>query len=483
MKNWLIGCFASFFFIQTSFALDASVSLCSFKSPAQNYVEVYFHIVGKTMNFQTVGADLKQAGVNVIILFKQNGEIVKFDKFNLQSPAAIIEKDFIDLKRYALQNGKYQVEVSLTDLNLETNSKNFVMDFEVRYDEEALYQSDIQLLVGFSKSEDENNPFVKNGIRVEPLPFNWYHKNTSQLIFYHEIYNADKVIADAYFLSFYIKKEGNQETEKPVLISHKRQDAQPINPVLHSMDISALPSGNYVLTIEVRNREKELLSQKSISFQRSNPYLSMDSSLVQDSILSQEFVAALSPEEVEYSLRAIAPKVSEDGEVLNLLIAEKNLQAQKMYLFGYWVKVNPNFPEIAYKKYMEVARAVDRLFKSGFGHGFETDRGYVYLKYGRPDDMISVEDEASAPPYEIWSYNHFPATNQNNVRFLFYNPSLSPGNYQLLHSTARGETNNPQWQLDLYRDAPTEIDGSNFIDATQVQDNFGRRAARYFNDY
>ncbi|MEZ4951345.1 MAG: hypothetical protein R2784_18450 [Saprospiraceae bacterium] len=32
----------------------------------------------------------------------------------------------------------------------------------------------------------------------------------------------------------------------------------------------------------------------------------------------------------------------------------------------------------------------------------------------------------------------------------------------------------------LYRDAPNEIDGGNYIDGTDIPDNFGRRAARYF---
>ena len=73
---------------------------------------------------------------------------------------------------------------------------------------------------------------------------------------------------------------------------------------------------------------------------------------------------------------------------------------------------------------MKVAEKVDLYFKSGFGYGFETDRGYTYLKYGPPADIVTVEDEPSAPPYEIWVYYDFPMTSQSNVKFLFYNPII-----------------------------------------------------------
>ena len=73
-------------------------------------------------------------------------------------------------------------------------------------------------------------------------------------------------------------------------------------------------------------------------------------------------------------------------------------------------------------------------------------------------------------------------TKQVNVRFLFYAPGLGT-DFRILHSTARGEISNPQWQLELYKQAPNEIEGDNYIDATEMQDNWNRHASRYFNEY
>ena len=81
-----------------------------------------------------------------------------------------------------------------------------------------------------------------------------------------------------------------------------------------------------------------------------------------------------------------------------------------MYLYSYWALYNPNNAKAAYDAYMDVARAVDKTYDSGFGYGFESDRGFVFMKYGKPSDVTQVEDETDAPPYEIWSYNDFPKT-------------------------------------------------------------------------
>ena len=93
----------------------------------------------------------------------------------------------------------------------------------------------------------------------------------------------------------------------------------------------------------------------------------------------------------------------------------------KLFFFA---RKNPNLPEQAYEEYMLVARAADGLYKNGFGYGFESDRGRIYMRHGQPSDVISVENEMNAPPYEVWIYNTIEKTKQTNVKFLFYNPNL-----------------------------------------------------------
>ncbi len=467
-------------------ALDASVSYATFKSPSQSYVEIYLHVAGRSVTYQPITDSTYQAGVEVVILFKQGDEIVKFDKYALNSPEARGPIDFIDLKRYSLKDGQYELVVAVKDLHRPENAKEFKTEIVFDYSTDDLQQSGLVLLASYQRSDDAANAFVKSGVQIEPLPYNFYGRHASSLIFYNEIYNADKTLGEDFLVSYSIEKLEDGDSEM-VMIGHKRQKAQPIVPLLVQMDISQVPSGNYNLVVEVRNRAKELLSRKRIFFQRSNPFLDQELETLQLAAnvnIEEEFVQKLTPEELEYSLRALTPKLPQgDVDLVNAIVRNDSINAQRLYLFSFWAKESPNNPEFAYQKYMEVARAIDQQFDSGFRHGFETDRGYIYLKYGQPDDIENRDQEPSAPPYEIWTYYQFPRTNQNNVKFVFYNPSLAPGDYQLLHSTAIGELNNPQWQRDLYREVPNEIQGSDYFGGSDVLDNFNRNAGRVFRDY
>lgn len=463
--------------------LDASVTYATFKAEKTQYVEIGIFVVGSTVSFVYADSSQLQAAVEVLILFRQRDTIVRFDKYILNSPAVKRPKDFIDLKRYGLDPGDYFLEVTIRDLNQENNSRAYSADFSIDYQKAGVLQSDVQLLNSVKPTQEEG-PFVKNGFHMEPLPFNFYGKNSEKLILYNEIYQTDVALGEDFMVSYLIDRVDGNGNFEPVLVGHKRRTAAPVSVLLLNLDITSLESGNYRLAVEVRNRLKELLSRKEVSFQRSNPYLNADQESLAGTSLEGEFVGKLSNEDLVYSLKAISPVVpSDEGEWLNQLIKGGSLEAQRLFLFSYWSKKNPNRPDIPYTAYMEVANALDQMYDSGLGYGFETDRGYIYLKYGRPSDMVKEENDPAAPPYEIWIYNDFPATNQTNVRFIFYNPSLAPNDYRLLHSTARGELNNPRWEVELYKNSPNEIEGDDPFGATQMQENYGRNARKWFNDY
>jgi len=464
-------------------AVEASISYATFKGPEQNYIEVYLFIIGETLHYLPTEADssLKKAAVDVTILFKQGEELIKFDKFRLSSPLSKVPENFVDMKRYPLPNGDYTFVVQVQDAQDVDNNKEYKAPISMQYDNSSIQQSDLQLLASLKKA-DSDNRFVKNGVFMEPLPFNFYGKKESHLSFYAEIYNTDQFMEEDLLVSYFVEKLENGQL-KTKMIGHKRKKPKPIIPVLLQMDITELPTGNYNLVVEVRNKNKELKTKKALFFQRSNPFLEEESIELARLNIQEEFVHRLTEKELEYSLRALTAKLPQnDIGLVDSYLKEKNLEGQRLYLFSYWIQKNPNRPEDAYLEYMEVVRAIDNQFKSGFRFGFETDRGHIYLKYGQPNDITHVEEEPSAPPYEVWSYNTFPATGQSNVKFLFYNPSLAPGDFVLLHSNARGELSNPQWQRELYRDAPNEIDG-NYFEGTEMQDNFNRNARRTFDDF
>lgn len=479
---WVI---ASFVFVGVGRlqALDASVSHHLYYSPGQPYVEVGFFFWGRSLTRLPQPDSAFVSAVEVVITFSNGDRIVQFDKFTLNSPQSRAALNFRDLKRYALPNGAYVMEILMTDANQPENKLIHKSALEVAFATDRVQQSDICLLASVEKAAAEG-PFTKNGLELDLLPYNFYGRSATTLALYHEIYQADKLIGEPFAVSFVIERLNGAQTEV-VRTMHKRQEATAVVPVVQLMDITDLPSGNYRLTIEVKDRNRQLLSSKKTDFQRSNPQFDLQVLYrqVNDEQVGGSFVSTMDAAELKYSLLAIQPLLPQrDVEVVNLMLRYDSLRAQKIYLLSFWSKENAVNPKDAYDKYMEVARAVDQQFDSGFRYGFETDRGYVYLKYGRPNDIVRQENEPSAPPYEIWSYDEVKQTNQNNVRFVFYNPSLAADDYILLHSDVIGERNNPQWQLQLYRSAPSEH-SRDFIQGTDVMDNMGRRARQNFLDW
>lgn len=483
MKNFklLIVLIIGIFSISSLSALDTDIKYTAFKSKDKQYIEVSLFVVGKTAFQLPIDSTHYQASVEVLILIEKNEEIVQFDKYILNGPVATRPTDFLDLKRFALPRGDYLLKVEVKDKNKPEAFVRFKENFSLNYSSDKIEQSEIQLLSSFKPSEDKTNPLSKYGYNLEPLAFNFYNKRANRLIFYNEVYNADTALQGDFQITYSITEVTSENLKKPISIGHKKKKALATTPIFLQMDISELASGNYELSVEIIDEKQNLLSTKKVKFQRSNPYLK--EALATSNDIKDEFVQYLNKEELNYALRAIAVILSDkDGEYLNGLIANGTEEGQRLYLFNHFIKQNPVKPYEEYISYMRIAKAIDEQFNSGFGYGFETDRGYVYMKYGQPSDIQRQINDPSAPPYEIWSYNDFPQTNQSLVKFIFYNPSLSPGNYTLLHSTARGEISTPDWQREIYRNVPNSNNGANMNEQGGSYGN-GRNAGSNWDDW
>jgi GWxTD domain-containing protein len=472
--------------------VEVSVTYATFKGTPKNYIELYLTFVGKSVKQVQIDSINSRGSVEITVLFKQNDNIVLVDKYRLNSPPSLDPVNFGDLRRYPLDNGAYDLEITMQDANAPSYKAVFRAGIAVAFGgNETLQQSDIMLLADAKADSSTVSPFVKQGFFMEPLPYNFYERNLRNLVFYYEIYNTQNAIKDDFLLTFFIQKaysDGVNEP-KPLIIGHKRCKSAAVVPILQTMELGQLESGNYKLIIQIHSRTNEFLAQSECYFQRSNPFIALNSvgEVAQDTMstdgILREFVGEMSDETLRYDLRAISMLVPPmDADALQMILKNDDIMARKRYLYNFWFKRSPKLPESAHDQYMFVAKAIDKQYRNGFGYGFETDRGRIYLKYGRPNDIITVEDENSAPPYEIWVYNNFELTKQTGVKFLFYNPSLVPNGHRLLHSNCRVELQNPRWQFDLYKNAPNERQGANGTDGTTMSDNFNRRAERLFND-
>ena len=483
MKHFIFTFFfLACFSITTTFALDASVTYTTFKGESQNYVEVNLFLVGSSVHYKTFDKKVK-AAIETVIIFKQGDKIIKFDKFTLNSPpikkdSVLTIRDFANIKRYALENGEYEIEVSFTDLYAKkTNTKEFKNTISINYAPSDVAISDLQPIDKYINVGESNSEYVKNGFLFETHPFGFYSKEHKFIKFYTELYNTDK-IEGAFYTRYFIKQKGSDDEAKPLQMRAKKLDPRPVHALILQLSIMDIPSGDYELVIELRNSLHKVISSKRLAFERSNPFLNRTIEKYEDIDFTGSFVEELTAPQLNYSLRAISPQMPQTEVGLhNSIVKSKDSLTQRKYLFNYWIVQDAQQPHEKFKEYMKKAQLVDNAFRSAMELGFETDRGYIYLKYGKPNDILREVSDPTAPPYQVWKY--YELEGQQDVKFVFANPTLAVNDFKMIHSTLRGELNNPNWLRDLYEKSP--IKTGNYIDNPQPIDQMGRNADRIIN--
>jgi len=448
----------------------------------QPYVDVYLSFIGNKVKYNSIGI----ANVEATLIVKSGKHIIDFRKTLIQSPISEgeVKTDFLDVQRFSLKNGKYNLQVYLRDLNLDNGDTVKVnYPFEIFFSGNKVEFSDIELVETYEKSDDIKNDqkdlYSKAGYKVIPFVSNYYPKSYNSISVYAEIYNTNLKFGDdeKYLTVVQITDEGRN-----VIGNFRKmivQKGKTVNVVLTQFDIAELYSGTYLIDIEVRNSENELINNKSLRFYRNNipplsNYARVDSVLGEDLLFTQLITDRDTLVDHIKSMRPRAEMLEKN--IIDHQVSTASTDELQQFMYTFWEKRNKEKPHLAWDEYYELVLTVNAEFGSQIKKGYETERGRVYLQYGKPNKLVNVTSEPSAYPYQIWFYYHIGKF--NNRRFVFYNRDLSSNDYELLHSDMVGERYNSQWELDLYsRTTPI-----NNVDQQFAPEGVGSRALDYYND-
>ena len=121
------------------------------------------------------------------------------------------------------------------------------------------------------------------------------------------------------------------------------------------------------------------------------------------------------------------------------------LKAIQKFMFRFWKTRDPNNETIENEKLIEFRKAIshaDKRFSNPqVNEGWKTDMGRILRKYGFPTQIERHNMVSDARPYEKWLYDGI----QGGVMFAFVD-MRNINNYILVHSTARGEIINENWE-------------------------------------
>jgi GWxTD domain-containing protein len=477
--------------------LTANLTWCAFSTPDnKNYVETYLSVIGNSVNYIKNKDGKLQASVDVMMTITQDDSTRYGQHYVLNSPefddSTRIE-NFLDLQRIPLPAGYYVLTVALTDKNRVPqrtimNMKNLLVDI----DQDSVSVSHLEFLESYNTTAQQNT-LSKSGYDLVPYVSTFLPDNMTQLNFYGEIYNTKKVIGnDSKFLVLYYIEAAATSKKLQDFNAFIKPTTQKVVPLIYSFNIKNLPSGNYNLVVEVRNASNRLLSQRKAPFERFNPGITYQLDDLTAIDISNTFVGKYNNiDTLTDMIRSLRP-ISSTSEVE---YAENRMKAadiklMQQYFYNFWMARNEANPEGAWLVYNEEVQKVNREFGTQIIKGYDTDRGRVYLQYGPPDQRVVTTNEPSSYPYEIWQYytikpnpnlsvlNQPSITAQTNKKFVFADFDLVTNNYQLIHSDARGEVRDDNWQMRLVkRDTPN----SN-LDQQQGNPQYGGHSSDWYND-
>ena len=443
-----------------------------FAPPDQPFIEFYLSVNGNSLEYQLKENGMVQARMEVTYILEQDDAVVSFKKFVLNSPEykeGADKMEIIDIKRLAAPNGPLKFSIIARDLVSGERIENTQMFGSRNYNAELLSISDILLARNLNPSESPSD-FDKNGYEVIPNFVHYYKENQEEFPFYVEIYNSQKVLGEEedFLMEFSIIDKNTQAVAANLRSFQKLKSAEVI-PILKSLNISNLYNGSYDLVISVKSKTNEILAEKKIAFRKYSQLTSFNLAAVENTFVEQ----FNNKEILKEHLRSLQPiSSSEEYDFIKNQLGYDDLELMKKYFYNFWLSRNPENPEAEWNKYKEELIITDKEFGYGRIRGYQTDRGLVYLKYGKPSSIMNVPFDGDTQPYTVWQY--YKLNGLNNRRFIFYSPSNEMLGYQVLHSNVPGEINDPNWQLKLLsKNTPTlspvrELNGSSIHENSRI---------------
>ena len=497
MKKHLVIFYFSIIFVSNglfSTNITAYLTYSSFNNPGSTpYFETYLSVMSNSIKFVKNANGKYQGEVDIAVCFKQNNEIKNAKKYTL-STGEITDStkgipNFIDQQRYSLANGNYEMELTIADKNRPMDKVfSSIVPVTINFTDDKINLSDIQLLESYSKSIT-TSIITKSGYDLVPYVSNFFPDNITRLRLYSEIYNSKKIVGEGQkMLLNYFLETPDTKVKLNDYSSFLKQTANDVNILLTELNIEKLPSGNYNIVIEVRDKENKLLAEQKCFIQRKNKQGNLSVEDLKTINVSNTFVSSYTNKDTlsDY-IRCLRPisSLSEIQFAENQLKGG-NIELMQQFFLNFWKSRNAIEPQITWFEYYKEVMKVNREFNTFGLKGYDTDRGRIYLQYGSPTVRNKVDVEPSSYPYEIWQYDSLidksqilenPHYRQSNKRFVFYCPNLATNRYALIHSTAIGEINNARWQLLINKRTGQEDN----LDIQNTPDHFGGNASENYN--
>ncbi len=455
----------------------------------ENYVEINFGMASGSLDYVKNANGTFQGGLEVTAAVYKDTNIVAADRFRILSPAYKDTNDLTELLyhqlRFSLKKGKYQLKLDIQDINDTAETYSISRPLQLTISQDFADHSQVIYLEDFKPASAATDAaYQRSGFNLYPIITSgtpYLPESVGRLAFYNELYNLDKKIApgSAFILKYYLKDESTGRSLMD-FGGFQKAKAASVNPILGQIDISKLPTGNFLLVVEALDAKGETIIQHENFFYRRNNQAEVLAGSYESKDITGTWVDLLGNLDSIVQFVDYLYPISTEGEqqMQETLLKDANEGNLKKYFYAFWQERKPLAPQEAWNDYHRQVRITNKLFASGLTKGYKSDRGRVYLMYGPPSLEERRDMEPNMPPYILWQYDNIATAYtvpQNNRLFVFGEFEPSTRIYKLIHSTAIGEISSPDWKQELFFRAyggPGTIDPGN----NPNEREFGSRA-------
>lgn len=344
-----------------------------------------------------------------------------------------------ELIRYVLYPGTYRIEARVDDLNRHTYySEDYAIELKP-VNVEHLTISDIILASRIERAQGDVAEFDHNGLLVLPNAERVYGDSNPQLFFYTELYNLDADKGGTYTTGGRVLDTNGNEMR--TLRERTRQVLGSYLVEVDAFSVATLRSGSYELELQVIDNASQDTAYATRKFwvYRQGEVLTSTQPMGYPGF----DISAMTDEDVNQELAWIRPIITDKARAQIQQLT--NPDSRRRYLAYFWATNDPDTNTVVNEfrdEYMARLRFVNDRYASFKREGYETDRGRVYLMFGPPDILDDFPYSSNVQrAYQIWYYDSI----EGGVQFVFVDRT-NLGDFVQVHSTKRGELNNPNWQ-------------------------------------
>ncbi|MBN1466194.1 GWxTD domain-containing protein [candidate division KSB1 bacterium] len=349
--------------------------------------------------------------------------------------------------------GDYFLELKVTDQFGDNRAQSIKFQVTTTAFAGGLSISDTQLATSIQR-DDAENAFNKNGYKVMPNPSSVFGIGLPILYTYNEIYNLVDGTSEEgqkYTVSYHIlDNDGNEVKKFPDRVRNKPGRS---SVAVNNLNVVTLVSGTYTLQVSVTDHENNQTATTARKFfvYRQDDFAEGGAAFqkVADDRsegsgspgLDASRYDSMTEEELDLEFDQ-AKYVAEREEVRTW--GRLNLDGKREYIKEFWAKRDETSgtPENEFKTdYLNRVQLVNQMFRGTFTEGWKSDRGRVMLVYGKPDEIERFPSSSDTKEYHYWHYYAI----QGGVQFIFVD-KRGMNDLELVHSTARGELYDTDWQ-------------------------------------